>query len=229
MTTKPPNASGAFLGFDAGSYPGDAFMKVWWDNSPYQFAGYYLQAPCHKRFTPWEGHRPALAAMGWSLLIIYVGQQRSGCAQNVLTTAQGTTDALDAAKHATTEGFPSGTYIYLDIETGDAFAADLSNYLSGWVPQLLTSGFGVGIYCSRNIAAQVRTCVVGLGAASPRFWIFGDGAGANQKFNRASRVPSNSKVPFATAWQSLTHTQTWGAKSLAVDESVCSLSDPSAP
>jgi hypothetical protein len=226
---KAPNASGAFLGFDVGNYPGDALMQVWWDSSPYQFAGYYLQAPCHKNFTLWEGHRAALAAMGWSLLVIYVGQQRPtqpGCGQNILTAAQGKIDALDAANHAATEGFPAGAYIYLDIETGDPFAADLSAYLSGWVPEIVASGFGVGIYCSRNIATQVKADVVSLGAATPRFWIFGDGAGANQKFKRASSAPADSKVAFATAWQSLTHTQTWGGKNLAVDESVSLLSEP---
>lgn len=236
--TKATNASGAYLGFDVGSYPGDTFMQDWWDNSPYQFVGYYLQAPCHASFTPWEGHRPTLVGMGWSFLLIYVGQQRPphagnrGCHQNTLTAAQGLADAIDAANRTTNEGFPAGTYIYLDIETGDPFDTDLSDYLSGWVPQIVSSGFGVGIYCSRNIAADVNNSVIGLspaGTSAPRIWVFGDRSGANEKFNRTISLPSDSTVPFATAWQSLTHPQTWGSNTLSVDESVSAPSDPSAP
>lgn len=229
---KLPNASGAFIGFDVADYPGDSFMQDWWNNSPYQFVGFYLQAPCHQQFTPWETHRLTLVGMGWSLLVIYVGQQRpsSGtCSQNNLTMAQGTADAIDAAGRASNEGFPAGTFIYLDIETGDPFDTDLADYLQGWVPQIVASGFGVGVYCSRNIANDVNNAIIGFGYATPRVWVFGDGAGANEKFNRNVSVPSDSGVNIATAWQSLTHSQTFGSNTKSVDESVCTLSDPSLP
>lgn len=195
-----------------------------------QVVGYYFQAPCHQGFTPWEGHRTTLLAMGWSFIPIYVGQQRasaSTCTQNNLIVAQGTADAIDAASRAANEGFPAGSFIYLDIETGDPFDTDLSGYLQGWVPQILASGFGVGLYCSRNIASDVNNAVAGFGAAAPRIWVFGDGAGSNEKFNRNVSVPSDSGVGFATAWQSLTHSQTFGSSTLAVDESVSTLFDPS--
>ncbi len=164
--------------FNAGSYPGDALMQDWWSNSPYQFAGYYLNAPCHRNFTPWEGNRSNLIGMGWTLLLIYVGQQRppqpgqNGCDQNNLTNAQGVADAIDAAQRATNDGFTAGTYIYLDIETGDPFDTDLSAYLSGWVPQIVNSGFGIGVYCSRNIAADVNNFIATIlpsNTAPPRF------------------------------------------------------------
>jgi len=233
---KAANASGAFIGFDAGDYPGDVLIQDWWNNSPYQFAGYYLQGPCHFGFVPWEGKRATLAGMGWSFLVIYVSQQRppkpgdQGCGQNNLTAAQGLADAIDAANHAANDGFPAGEFIYLDIETGDPFAADLSDYLSGWVPQIVTSGFGVGIYCSRNIANDVNNNITPLlpaGTPAPRFWIFGDNN--VEQFNRDVSVPSDSHVNFATAWQSLTHSRTWGANTLSVDESVSLIFDPSAP
>jgi hypothetical protein len=233
MAAKPPNSSGAFIGFDVADYPGDAFMQDWWNNSPYQFAGYYLQAPCHQGFTPWEGHRATLIGIGWSLLVIYVGQQRassSPCTLNNLTQAQGVLDANEAATHATNEGFAAGTFIYLDLETGDPFDTDLGGYLGGWVPQIIANGFNPAVYCSRNIASDVNTAVASLipaGSPAPRIWVFGDGAGSNEKFNRAVSIPSDSGVAIATAWQSLTHSQTFGSSTLSVDESVCTLANPS--
>jgi hypothetical protein len=237
---KPANAGGAFIGFDQGDYPGDASMQDWWNNSPYQFCAYYLTAPCHTAaFTAWEGTRTYLVGLGWSLLLVYVGQQRPGnnCGQNTLTAAQGLADAIDATNRTTNNGFPAGTYIYLDIEGGGPFGADLTAYLSGWVPQILATGFGVGIYCSRRMPNDVQAYVLTqypAGAnASPRFWLAGDDVPA--QFNRATSVPSDAAAnlpqpfPGATAWQSLSANQTWGASTLNVDESVSILVDPSAP
>lgn len=232
---KLPNTAGAFMGFDVGSFPGLDFMQDWSNNSPYQFVGYYLLAPCHgTNFTPWEGNRAALAAMGWTFIVIYVGQQRppdegqSGCSQNNLTSAQGTADAIDAGQRTTNEGFSAGSFIYLDIETGDPFGSDLSDYLTGWVQQILIDGFGVGIYCSRNIANDVNNFIQGL-VTTPRIWVFGDSAPPNEKFNRDTSAPSDSTVSSATAWQSLPHSETFGSSTLTVDESVTTLADPSDP
>ncbi len=231
---KLPNAAGAFLGFDCADYPGNAFMQDWWDNSPYQLAGYYLQAPCHQGFVPWSGSRMALVGIGWNLLVIYVGQQRAGgpCGQNTLTNAQGVADAIEAAQLTTNEGFAVGTYIYLDLETGNAFDNDLADYLSGWIPQILASGFGPGVYCSRNIAADVQASALaqypaGVVAPPCRFWVFGDNN--NRQFNRDTSLPSDSGVPFADAWQSLTSILTWGASTKSVNKTVSRLADPSAP
>src|SRR3954470_16567013 len=62
------------LGIDTSLYPGDAPMQAWRTSSPYSWTGYYLAAPCH-RDAGWMGHRAALAAMGWGMAVIYVGQQ----------------------------------------------------------------------------------------------------------------------------------------------------------
>ena len=242
---KPLNASGAYIGFDCGGYPGDDAMQDWWTNSPYQFVGYYLPAPCHTpNFTAWAGNRATLVGMGWSLLVIYVGQQRPGnnCVQNTLTVKQGGTDATNAGNFVIAEGFPADTYIYLDIEGGEPFGPDLAAYLSGWVPQILTAGFGLGVYCSRNIPNDVQAFVLGqypagVVAPPPRFWIAGDNTPSI--FDRNTSVPSDAtganalppKLPFsgATAWQALSGNQTWGLTTLNVDESVSVLPDPSAP
>jgi len=63
-----------FLGFDTNVYPGDEAMRQWKAESPYEWVGYYLPAPCHKDDS-WSGKRETLERMGWGLAVIYVGQQ----------------------------------------------------------------------------------------------------------------------------------------------------------
>jgi hypothetical protein len=74
----PAPVSERHLGFDTYSYPGDAAMTAWRDESvPYEWVGYYLEAPCHKD-NSWSGNRQKLTQMGWGLAVIYVGQQTWG-------------------------------------------------------------------------------------------------------------------------------------------------------
>jgi hypothetical protein len=75
-TGPEPVVSGAgHPGFDTSIYPGDAAMIAWLaPHSPYEWVGYYLQAPCH-RDASWTGKRAQLTSMGWGLAVLYVGQQ----------------------------------------------------------------------------------------------------------------------------------------------------------
>ena len=78
VVTNPggPGSDGAtHPGFDTSLYPGDGAMVAWRKpSSPYEWAGYYLQAPCH-RDPSWMGKRATLTSMGWGLAVLYVGQQ----------------------------------------------------------------------------------------------------------------------------------------------------------
>jgi Domain of unknown function (DUF1906) len=66
------------MGFDTGTYPGDAAMHAWrTGGSPYEWAGYYLPSPCHPDES-WSGKRDTLTAMGYGLAVLYVGQQTWG-------------------------------------------------------------------------------------------------------------------------------------------------------
>jgi hypothetical protein len=66
---------GRHLGFDTYAYPGDDVMRAWRrENTPYEWVGYYLPAPCHSGRT-WVGKREQLSNMGWGMAVIYVGQQ----------------------------------------------------------------------------------------------------------------------------------------------------------
>ena len=66
------------LGFDTSEYPGDDAMLAWRaGGAPYEWTGYYLPAPCHAD-SGWSGKRGTLAAMGYGLAVVYVGQQTWG-------------------------------------------------------------------------------------------------------------------------------------------------------
>ena len=73
--TGPTPITSTHPGFDTSIYPGDAAMTAWLKpNSPYEWVGYYLQAPCH-RDPSWMGRRSTLTTLGWGLAVLYVGQQ----------------------------------------------------------------------------------------------------------------------------------------------------------
>ena len=58
-------------------------MSAWLrPSSPYEWVGYYLQAPCH-RDPSWMGKRGVLTSMGWGLAVLYVGQQTFDGVPNV--------------------------------------------------------------------------------------------------------------------------------------------------
>src|SRR3982074_594075 len=66
------------LGFDTGTYPGDAAMLAWrTGGAPYEWAGYYLPSPCHPDDS-WSGKRDTVPEMGYGLAVLYVGQQTWG-------------------------------------------------------------------------------------------------------------------------------------------------------
>jgi guanyl-specific ribonuclease Sa len=70
---------GRHMGFDTYTYPGDEVMRAWRHaDVPYEWVGYYLpSAPCHKG-SSWGGKRETLAALGWGVAVVYVGQQPWG-------------------------------------------------------------------------------------------------------------------------------------------------------
>src|SRR5256885_16218056 len=75
ITETPIPSTSNHPGFDTSIYPGDAAMAAWRKpSSPYEWVGYYLQAPCH-RDPSWMGQRAILTSMGWGLAVLFVGQQ----------------------------------------------------------------------------------------------------------------------------------------------------------
>jgi hypothetical protein len=264
-----PGSDGAtHPGFDTSLYPGDAAMAAWRNpSSPYEWVGYYLQAPCH-RDPSWMGKRAMLTSMGWGLAVLYVGQQtfdgvpivESGshslssrgaplarsrvigpisvndaafmvtCSRTLLTTEQGTTDAVDAAAKTASEGFPNGTTIFLDIEHMDVIPASMEAYYRAWVQQILADGrFRPGIYVHKVNADAIHAGVVRAYAdmhasGSARFWLTG-----STGFDLA-RSPRESGFSFANLWQGIYEVdQTWNGATINIDVDVADRSSPSAP
>lgn len=232
LENAPVAATTSFPGFDTSVFPGLSRMSIWKNTSPYQYAGYYLSAPCHPG-SSWMGQRQALTNMGWRLIAIYVGQQESSqvCGRTNLTSAQGTTDGTDAASRASGEGFPAGTTIYLDVERVDNIGAAWINYIGAWVSQVLQSPYLPAVYCHKFNGLGVRQAILSGfpsgSALAPRFWVVGSGS---PDFNLQSSKPTDVGIDFANMWQCPTSvTRTFGGISINIDENVCDRIDPSDP
>lgn len=243
-------ASGAHLGFDTHTYPGDRAMQRWKDVSPYQWVGYYLPAaPCHES-TSWAGRRATLEAMGWGVAVIYVGQQTwdgvaappvakaerrlaeegRACHKAFVTAERGAAEAADAIATTDTEGFARGTVIYLDIEYMDRTHQRMQDYARAWVREVLADGrYRPGIYVhtrnARDIHVLVREEYARAGLAEePPFWVAG-----GPRFD-TTKKPQQVGHSFASAWQGILDVnQTWGGIRLPIDVNVAAVPSPSSP
>lgn len=274
ITGPTPTEGGSHPGFDTSIYPGDATMQAWLrPNSPYEWVGYYLQAPCH-RDPSWMGKRQTLTSMGWGLAVLYVGQQtfegvpdvmippvsdrqlplngtvlpnaRAGimvpatpgeiqsvavtCSRTLLTTEQGTTDAIDAVTRTASEGFPNGTVIFLDIEHMDVIPASMEAYYRAWVQQVLADGrFHPGVYVHKDNAASIHSGIERAYAdmnatGSAVYWIT-----TSTGFS-IDASPHDVGFPWASVWQGIYEvSQTWNGTTINIDVNVASTAAPSNP
>lgn len=240
----PVTPGQALPGFDASAYPGDDAMRTWRTASPYRWVGYYLPAPC-RRSTTWTGTRQRLESMGWRMAVLYVGQQTwdgvpavasdsasrtqaagvtpaPACTRELLTSAQGSLEALDAVTRASQEGFARGTTIYLDIEPMDSIPERMRSYYRAWVRGVAQDGrFRPGFYGHHSNAnalfSDLRSLYTELGIpGTAPFWV----ARSSSSFTTAMG-PSDSGFPFATAWQGrLNVSETHGGVTLLIDANV---------
>jgi hypothetical protein len=274
ITGPSPITTSSHPGFDTSIYPGDAAMTAWLlPHSPYEWAGYYLQAPCHRDAT-WMGKRLTLTTMGWGLAVLYVGQQtfdgvpdvsvpplfnrdltvgenslpdaRAGimipptaaeiqsgvvtCSRTLLTTEQGTTDAIDAVTKTASEGFPARTVIYLDIEHMDAIPASMEAYYRAWVQQVLADGrFTPGIYVHKANAEAIHSGVQRAysdmnASGSAVFWLT-----TSTGFS-IDRSPRDVGFEWASVWQGMYNVaQTWNGVTINIDVNVATTRSPSSP
>jgi hypothetical protein len=270
ITAPTPSGEESHPGFDTSIYPGDAAMQAWLrPSSPYEWVGYYLQAPCH-RDPSWMGKRQTLTTMGWGLAVLYVGQQtfdgvpdvmvpsvfdlqsgfrptaRTGimvpptpaeiqsaavtCSRTLLTTEQGTADAIDAVTKSASEGFSDGTVIFLDIEHMDSIPASMSSYYRAWVQQVLADGrFHPGIYVHKDNAQAiydgVQKAYIDMNrTGSAVFWVT-TSAGFS-----IDKSPHDVGFSWASVWQGIYEVnQTWSGATINIDVDVASRSSPSTP
>lgn len=239
---------GRHVGFDTHTYPGDAIMKAWKNTpgSPYKWVGFYLPSPCHADDS-WSGKRDELKSLGWGVAVVYVGQQTWGhtphartaaqrdriraktpCSSDLLTTADGVRDGIDAANKANTEGFDRGTIVFLDLERMQHIPQGMRDYYKAWVSTLLQDGrYTPGIYTHQFNAQAIHDDVSAIYRAAgrkdaPRFWIAG-GKGFD-----TGRAPQDVGYAFAGVWQGVIDVARSVAKiRLPVDVNVASWASPS--
>jgi hypothetical protein len=239
-----------FAGFDISIYPGDAALLAWrHPASPYRWVGYYLAAPCH-RDASWMGTLPRVQSLGWGTALIYVGQQDwtnipsartvvaapsqeaalVTCSASLLTAEQGRTEAADAIAKASSEGFPAGSTIYLDIENVSTVSPTLLDYYAAWIGAVLRDGqYRPGVYASKANAPALHQAAVDAYASAgasgaARFWI------ASSAGFTLINDPREVGLDYAAVWQGMFNVQqTWGGTTLAIDANVASSVSPSAP
>ena len=248
ITGPAPTGNESHPGFDTSIYPGDAAMQAWLrPSSPYEWVGYYLQAPCH-RDPSWMGKRQTLVTMGWGLAVLYVGQQTFDglpdimipptadeiqseavtCSRTLLTTEQGTADAIDAVTKTASEGFASGTAIFLDIEHMDVIPASMEAYYRAWVQQVLADGrFRPGVYVDKDNAASIHSGIERAYAdmnasGSAVYWIT-----SSTGFS-LDASPRDVGFPWASVWQGIYEvSQTWNGATINIDIDVATTASPS--
>lgn len=210
-----------YWGFDVSYYPGNAAMNAWFNK--YKFTGFYLApAPTHTD-TSWMNKKNYLDSIGYGYLPIYCGRQEGS---SNLTTAIGKSDAHAAANLASTAGFPSNSYIYLDIEEGGLLSSNFINYIVGWVSEIENhTNYSAGIYCSYSQTAD--QILNATGGYAVRFWVYHIDTTITPGSGSAPS-PSNSGISYARAWQfRQNYSQTVGGYTISADYNTSMYSDPS--
>jgi hypothetical protein len=186
-------------GMDTSTYPGDSIMAELRAKTNLVWTGFYLApAPSHPG-TSWMGKRALLLQQGWGLAPLYVGQQESGPGSHHVSAAQGTLDGDNAVALAQQAGFPAGSIVYLDVETGGPLSTAMRGYVQNWCARLSAGGFVPGAYLSHTSADSTRQAVPGL-----KLWVFRvRTADTNTEKDPPFRssLPSESGVADAIAWQ----------------------------
>jgi len=169
----------AHAGFDTSGFPGTSKMATIKSTTNFEWCGFYLgPAPSHPD-AGWMPHRADLVGQGWGVAPLYVGQQTTGPGSHNVTEAQGKIDGNRAISLLNGAGFPSNTFVFLDLENGLPFPVKQRNYVAAWVQAIEDDGtFKPGIYCSHRLANAVHTLV-----PSARLWVF--------------KVPTTAKHPIA--------------------------------
>jgi hypothetical protein len=145
-----------FAGFDRSDYPGDNILQWLKQNTNLEWCGYYFgPVPSHGG-TTWMGRREALAAAGWGIAPLYVGQQIIAPGSLNPSAATGVQDGSQAAGLMSSEGFPPGSYVYLDVENGPPMTDPLTDYIVNWCDAVKAGGYQPGLYCSHLLALNLH-------------------------------------------------------------------------
>lgn len=129
-------------------------------------------------------------------------QPGSSCSAHFVSGSRGRVEADDAIARTQTEGFPSGTVIFLDIEHMSTVPSAMRAYYREWTARVLADGrYRPGFYAHTRNAARIYDDVKGvyesLGVMTePPFWV----AGNTAEF-AAGKAPTDVGHAFAAVWQ----------------------------
>lgn len=189
-----------FPGFECSGFPGIAVLGWLKAHTNFTWCGFYLgPAPSHPD-DGWMPHRAEIAALGFGIAPLYVGEQTVGAHSSKLSSGpKGTQDGIHAAGLLHQAGFAPGTFVYLDLENGAPFADVQHAYVGAWADAVTAAGFGTGVYCSHQIAMEVHTL-----RPQARIWAYKvpttDKHGVPGT-NFPDPHPSGSGFPSAFIWQ----------------------------
>ena len=150
----------AYAGIDTAFFPGLATMRDLRLVLRPAWTGYYLRAPSHPD-PGWMGQRAALVSLGYGMLPIWVGEEAYGPGAHQVDTAHGASEGADAVRLMVGEGFPAGSYCWLDVEGGGPVTPALRDYILAFAHALAGGGFGVGLYGSHLIAGALAALIPG--------------------------------------------------------------------
>lgn len=139
-----------------------------------------LSGSCAARPTStWMGvnARPALTAMGWRFILIYVGHQ---------------------ANRPDHQGM--FTRIYFDVEQGGVLSSEYVLYVTNWCGYLKNlSSYIPSVYCSySDTADQFKNMVNGMGG---RIYCYRIGTYTGNSGVDPAPNPANCSVAYASTWQ----------------------------
>ena len=162
QTRRSPTTTrrGSYVGFDTHTYPGDATMKAWkkTPGSPYKWVGYYLPAPCHNDKS-WTGKRDSwqrwAGASRSSTSANRRGERRraisrrrkrdalrkkNDCKADLISRGRRKVERGRARPSGRAEGFPHGSWVFLDLERMQNIPPAMRDYYKAWTARMLESG-----------------------------------------------------------------------------------------
>lgn len=204
-----PAESGAYLGFDRNTYPGDASIPTL--RKTFSFTGFWLNTPPGETSNTWRGKREILNSNGFGFLLLFNGRLYKELKSVAEARRIGMRDAAAAAASAKREGFPGGAIIFLDQEQGGHMLPEQRAYLHSWMDGIIAAGFRTGIYCSGIRAMENGEGGVitandirdGAEGRSIAFFVYNDACPPSPGCAAPANPPSpaQSGVPFAAVWQ----------------------------
>jgi hypothetical protein len=205
----PQSTQHSYLGFDRNVYPGDPALPIL--RKTFTFASYWLSPPPGEKTNSWRGKRELFRAQGFGFLVLFRGRDSKEFKNEAGAIAKGVQDGKNAAVAAKTEGFASGTIIFLDIEEGGRLPAAYHAYLHAWHDELTKGGFSSGVYCSgmpvKESPGRTITTADDIrdNAASHDFtiWAYNDACPPSPgcAFPENPPPPSSSGIGNAAVWQ----------------------------